>query len=190
MVPNRDFLFVTGSDDTDALAAMVLAAEKALAAPKSNAPEIVRLQGTEWRPFTLPPAHPLAAKHAELVKLFWAGDYAEQKALIDRVHAKNGTDIFVANSSAARGPDGLAFTYCTWAQCVSLLPRTDTIVIADIHGKDAPEPTALMVPWNNAVEIVGHRLQRDERYHLERYLVNDVPTANEMDELRKHAKSF
>jgi hypothetical protein len=187
MAPGRDYLFVTGSENAEALGAMVLAAEKAVAAPKPNTPEMFRLQGTAWVPFTLPKDHPLASKHDELVKVFIATDYDEQKKLIDQVYERDEIDVFVANYAPMKRQDGEVISYCSWAPCASLLPRTDVIAVFDHDALEGDGRAPVVVPWNAVIEVVGERLKRDERYRLERYLVEQSPNETEMTELRKRA---
>lgn len=189
MAPGRDYLLVAGSDDADALGAMVVAAEKAIADPKPNTPEMYRLDGTKWLPFTLPLAHPLRAKHDELVKVFVASDYEQQKKFLDEIHERDGTDVFVASYTPLRRPTGEVYSCCSWAPCVSLLPRTDEIAIFDADAQLDKGAKPVMVAWSDAVEVVGHRIKRDERFQMERYLVEESPTADEMGELRQRAKA-
>jgi hypothetical protein len=185
-VPGRDYLLVAGSDDPDALGAMVAVAAKALAAPKAKTPEMFRLHGTSWVPFTLPAEHPAAARHQELVYGLIGADYAEQKKLIDEANEKSGTDIFVGNYTAIRPTVGPVYSVCSWAPCVSLLPRTERIAIVDTTaGGEKARP--LVVPWEAAVAIVGHRMKQQPRYRLERYLVEEFPSESEMAELRARA---
>jgi hypothetical protein len=186
--PGRDFLFVAGSEDATALGAMVLAIEKAVAQPKSNLPQLLRLDGTKWVPFRLADEHPLAAKHHELVTAALVHDYGHQKKLLDQLHEKNATDLFVADFSVLRR-HGESFSFCSWAPCVSLLPRTDLVSIFDGDARlgDGHKPIPVVVPWDDMVAVVGDRLQRDARYRLERYLVAQSPTPDELRALRERA---
>src|SRR5262249_53417281 len=160
----RDFLLVAGSDDTDALAAMVLAIDKALTLPKGNTPELYRLDGTTWHPYRLPEDHPLAAKHAELLAGFASDDYRQQMELIEALHARRGIDVAVATHFAMRRDDGSVYSYCVWPDRPASIPRADEIAIADGRG------AAQLLPWDAVVAVVGDKLQPHVDYRLPRYL--------------------
>jgi hypothetical protein len=184
--PGRDFLFVAGSDDAAALGAMVHAIELAVGRPKANTPEMFRLQGVSWTPFELPSSHPLASRHRELLQAFIASDYAQQKKWIEQLHAQLGVDVFVAPCEALR-LHGDLYSWCSWAPCVSLLPRTELLAIIDADAKLGDEKKPALVKWEDALEVVGHLLKRQDDYRFERYLVEQSPTEDEMVELRKRA---
>ncbi len=179
--PGRDYLFVAGANDAAALGAMVLAVEKALAAPKANTPELFRLRGTEWEPFRLPADHPLATRHASLVAGLISDDYAHQQKLIEELHKKRGADdVVVTKHTAMVRDDGVVYSATPWPRAPALLPRADLIAILD----DDHKPT-MLVEWDAAAEIVGAKLQRQEQYRLERYLVSEPPTTDELIRLRE-----
>ncbi len=186
-VPGRDYLLVAGSDDANALGAMIGIAEQAIALPKAITPEMFRLEGASWRPFTLASDHPQASQHDRLVKAMLSADYEEQKALIDQLLQKSGADIFVAKYTAVER-EGAISSWCSWAPCVSLLPRTDVIAIFDADSSTGEGQPPAMVPWDAAVDIVGHKMVRQEQYRLERYLVEQSPTSAEMVQLRSRAQ--
>jgi hypothetical protein len=178
MIPGRDYLLVTGSDDTAGLAKMVLAAKAALDEPKANTPEMLRLRGTTWEPFSLPADHPLAAMHAEMLLVSLSADYAGQKKLLEQFHtAKGELDIYVATFFASkRRSDGKLSNCCTWTEAVTLLPKTDSIFFEDC-----------VVPWDAAVRVVGHLMERCPEFQLERWLVEEYPNAKQLAELKKYA---
>ena len=163
-VPGRDYLLVAGSDDTDALAAMVVVIEKALAQPKGNTPELYRLDGTTWRPYRLPADHPLAAKHAELLAGLASDDYREQKKLIEALHARRNIDVAVATHFAMRRDDGSVYSYCVWPDRPASLPQAEMIAVTNGAG----EPR--LFPWDAVAAVVGDKLQPHVDYRLPRYL--------------------
>jgi hypothetical protein len=188
MAPGNDFLLVAGSDDEAALAAMVEAATEAVQRPKPSLPVMLRLDGVHWRPFILPESHPSAVRHAELCRGFVASDYAEQKRLLDALHARDGVDVFVANCGTARKEGGPLLTWCSWADCVSLLPRTDLIVFQE-PGPADEKRASVIVPWDAAAEVIGDRLVQVPELKLERYRVEGSPSPDELAELRERAEA-
>jgi hypothetical protein len=188
--PGRDFLFVTGSDDAKALGALVLAMEKAVADPKPNTPEMFRLEGTSWTPFKLPDDHPFTSRHRALVEGFIASDYEKQKELINQLNDKSGVDVFVASYTPMQRKNGEIYSWCSWAPCVSLLPRTELVAIFDADAMQGDQKQPVMVKWQDAFEVVGHRMKRQNEYRFERYLVEESPTESEMVELRRRAVSL
>lgn len=163
-VPGRDYLLVAGSDDAHALAAMVVAIEKALAQPKGNTPELYRLDGTTWHPYRLPADHPLAAKHAELLFALQSDDYGEQQKLIEALHARRNIDVAVASHFAVRGKDGSVYSYCVWPDRPASLPHAEQIAVT--NGEDQPR----LFPWDEVAAVVGDKLQPHADYRLPRYL--------------------
>ena len=140
MVPTRDCLLITGSDDDAGLRAMIELAAKTYQA-KSHAMTLhaFRLDGEEWVPWLPGPSHELHSKFRESAVQFLGSDYAEQKKLLDRMYEKEGIDEFVANfSGGKRKSDDCLVTYCVWSQnIVSLLPKTDFVMFLATTRKKA-----------------------------------------------------
>lgn len=100
MTPTRDHLLVAGTEDTAALTAMVELAKKILEeAPRPMHGRAVQLKGKEWITFMPEKSSPNfeAFRYLELISI--ANDYNEQKELLERLHEKDGTDVYVATAS-------------------------------------------------------------------------------------------
>ncbi len=121
-----------------------------------------------------PPSHPSYKDFQELRFRTLGQDYAQQKDMLDKLHAKNGEDVFVASFSVIKSPDGRMFSYATWtATTDSLLPKTDTLVF----GRLGTEPQ--MVEWEKAVEVVGDLMETVDIYPP-RFRVREFPTEEQL----------
>lgn len=177
MAPVRDMLVVSGADDRNGLLMMAAAAAEALstsAEPLSAQP--LRLHDGQWIDFAPDPVG-LAALH-DLRRGQWIREYAEQMELLDELHARQGADIFVAAYSPMLDRrSGRPFCMTFWADgMASLLPRADAIAF-----KTAAE--VIVVPWDAATPIVGHRMTPTEHYPA-RLQVETFPGAAELERLR------
>ena len=174
MIANRDNLIVAGADDTAGLGAMLKMAAEALEQLRPISSVAVRFDGEEWVPWLPDASHPL---HTQFRRLFFdtvGRDYAEQKELLDRLHAKTEKNIFVATFNVVQDPDGRRLSYAVWTVSEeSWLPQADMLVFGGLDGK----PT--MVPWSRAWEVVGHLLEPLDIYPP-RYCVRGLPSAEQL----------
>ena len=181
MVPNRDTLLLTGSEDAAGLARMVERAAPLHDHPRSLSGSAFRLtEENEWVPFLPAPAHPESKQyHLLQVKDFWSS-YDQQKAALNELHEKMGKDIFVASFSAVEKQDtGEIRSYCVWSEgVVAFLPKTDYIYFFQVRDREEGEIVAT-VPWAAAAEVLGDRIKPVGIYP-ERYLVEGFPTAEEI----------
>lgn len=97
MIPNRENLIVVGSEDDDGLAGMVKLAAKAMREPRPISGIALRLDGDDWIPWLPDASHPSYKAFQELQLQSFGQDYASQKVMLDKLHEKNGEDVFVAN---------------------------------------------------------------------------------------------
>ncbi|HLA83549.1 MAG TPA: hypothetical protein VJL29_02040, partial [Thermoguttaceae bacterium] len=172
---NRDSLIVAGDDDLEALRGMVALAGEALQKPRAVSGVALRLDGDEWGPWLPEASHPLYGEFRSLFIQSIGQAYAEQKTLLDQLHARTGEDVVVPSFSAMRNPaTGGVLTFCIWGEhCTSLLPCTDLVAFVGV-GRDP-----VMAPWGRVVETLGH-LMRPEGIYPERYRVVDFPTREQL----------
>ncbi len=174
MIPNRENLIVGGSEDVEGLAGMVKLAAKALEDPRPISGIALRLDGDEWTPWLPPPSHPSYKEFQRLQLESLGQDYAQQKTMLDKLHAKNGEDVFVSTFSAIQSPDGRLFSYGTWTADVDpLLPKTDTVVFIRV----GEEPT--MVEWQRMVDVVGDLMEPLDVYPP-RFRVRGFPSKEQL----------
>jgi hypothetical protein len=177
MVPVRSMLLVTGADDKNGLLTMAGAAAEALAlSPDPLSAQPLRLADGAWSDFT-PDAIEYASLH-DLMRGQHLREYAEQKELLDQLHAQEDDDIFVANYAPMQDRrTGRAFGMTFWADGMSsLLPRADVIAFK-------PADEVILVPWDAAMPIVGHRMTRTDHYPV-RFRVDTFPSVDSLDRLR------
>jgi uncharacterized protein YtpQ (UPF0354 family) len=184
VVPNRDTLLVTGSEDAAGLQAMLHVTEGILRdkpRPMSGIP--VRLRRGVWEPYAPDEFHPELGQYRFLRLQSQAQDYAEQKELLDQLHAKTEKDVFVASYSVVQNKEtGALCSYCVWTDGVdALLPRADRIFFMRVkeEGKGAIAGNA---HWDHVGEVIGDRMKPTEDYPP-RFLVESFPTADELQRI-------
>lgn len=184
MVPHRDVLIVTGSEDVKGLGVMADLTEKALSGPRFMTAIPARLRWDEWVPLQLPSDHPLHDRFELLRVQTVLRDYDEQKSLLDQLHEKTGEDVFVASYTAVQDKDsGKVSSYSVWSKdVVSLLPRADTVHFfeADPTGRD--QHTIRSVPWERVRDVAGSLL-KEVNLFPERYLVTDFPNPDQVSRM-------
>jgi hypothetical protein len=177
MVPVRSMLLVTGADDKNGLLTMAAAAAEALSVSSEPlSAQSLRLSHGTWVDFSPDPVE-FASLH-DLMRGQHLREYAEQKELLDQLFAQQGDDIFVANYAPMQDRrTGRAFGMTFWADGMSsLLPRADTIAFK-------PQAEVILVPWDAAMPIVGHRMTRTDDYPI-RHRVSSFPSVEELERLR------
>lgn len=179
MIPQRNVLLVTGSQDESGLLKMAEIANLELQGTRPMTGIAVRLEGNRWKSYT-PKLGDLA--YRELHCLWIATvvrDYAQQKQLLDKLHEKQGKDIFVASFIAKQNDDtGEVRSFCMWRENVdSLLPVTDRVAFCS----DAlPDPSMESMPkWDQVLAIAGELTERTELYP-ERYRVRQFPSREQL----------
>lgn len=132
-VPHRDVLLITGSEDPEGLGKALEITEKALEQPRAMNGIPLRLGENRWEDLELHAEHPHFDRLRHLTLQGWGRDYAEQKMLLDRIHAASGVEIFVSTFSALRRKSsGELVSYSTWSEGVrTYLPRTDYVALVN-----------------------------------------------------------
>jgi uncharacterized protein YtpQ (UPF0354 family) len=184
MVPNRDTLIITGSEDDEGLGIMASLATEAFQKPRPMTALAFELQGDEWMPW-LPPATRPAFKHFQALRAQSLGqEYTDQKDLLEKSLKRQGDDVFVASFMAIRNKaTGEITSFCSWADGVpTLLPRTDCIAFV----RENTEP--LLVSWEKAEQVIGHLLVPQDIYP-ERVRVDEFPSSDELAQLQAVAES-
>jgi len=170
MVPNRDSLFVTGSEDEAGLVIMATMAEKGLEQPYSLSAVPLILDDDTWQDWMPPEGHPLHRTFKQ-IEIKWTGPlYRDQTNLLNAIHKKQGIDIAAASYSALKRKDGELLTYCIWGKGVdALLPVTQKVVF--MKGEGIP---ALFADWSRVMETFGDLMAPTEDYPR-RYRVREFP---------------
>ena len=186
MVPNRDTLVITGSEDAAGLEVMCKLAEESFDKPRPISTVALRLEGDNWESWLPPHDATSYAKFHELRLRTVGMEYNDQKELLDQIHQQTGEDLFVASFSALQNKQtGRISSYSVWSQGVpALLPQTDDLVLL------WPDPAADKISvaaagsWQRVMGIVGDLMQPEGTYP-ERYRVREFPSAKQLAAIGK-----
>jgi hypothetical protein len=174
-VPNREGLYVCGSEDAEGLAMMAHLAKDNVQHARNISGMAYRRAGDEWETWLPSEDHPTYQAFRELHVQSLARTYAEQKDLFDKRHDLEQTDIFVATYSAMQNKAGRIASYCMWSEGVdSLLPKTDQIFF---FRPQAPKDKQLAArgDWDRVRSIVGDLMEPQDVYP-ERWRVREFPS--------------
>jgi uncharacterized protein YtpQ (UPF0354 family) len=175
LVANRDRLLVTGSDDEEGLGIMAAIAEETLDEPRPISGIPLRLEGDDWVTWLPAAGHPHHDKFRKLYLKSMAGEYAEQKSLLESWQEKEGIDRFIASYSVVQQEDGTLFSYAVWSKgIVTELPRTDKVIFFE-EGKEV----VASGDWDRVQAIVGHLMKAGSRYPP-RWLVDEFPSDEQL----------
>jgi hypothetical protein len=175
MVPNRNALIVTGSEDVEGLKGMLALAKEPLQQPYSIGGIVMRLEGDDWATWLPDPAHPLY-KEFRLMQIQTHGqEYNEQTEILNKLHEIKGEDIFVASYSALENKEtGKLSSYCVWGKNIlTLLPKTDAVAFIQENA----EP--IIAEWDRVVETVGNLMKPLDMYPP-RWKVSEFPTEEQL----------
>jgi len=183
MAPHRDALLITGADDEDGLAMMAALAEEAFEHPRYLSCTPLRLDGGEWVSWSPPHDHPHFAKFRLLEVKSLYTNYEHQKELLDALHQKDGTDLYVAKYNAAEDDGGTVFSYGLWSVGgETLLPKTHKVLFFQ-EGKDI----VASGEWDHVHGVVGHLMEETDMYPI-RYRVREFPTDEQLAEIGNEMK--
>jgi hypothetical protein len=170
MAPNREALFVTGSDDEAGLAAMAALGEKHLQEPYwLSAIPLIFEQG-EWRDWIPPEGHPVHRAFKQMEIRWLGGMYADQAKLLNAAHEKQRIDVSVASYSGLKKKDGDLLSYCVWGNGAdTLLPVTQKVVF--MKGENIPP---VFADWSRVLETFGELMEETDDYPR-RYRVREFP---------------
>jgi hypothetical protein len=186
MVPNRDTLVVTGSEDEAGLGVMIKVAEDSFDKPRPISTVALRLEGDGWESWLPPPGSPLYAKFHELRVRTLGMEYNDQKELLDKLHETTNEELFVATYTAVQHKEsGRISSYSVWADGVpTLLPETDDVLL--LRGDPQADDIQVVAsgPFGRVREVAGD-LMRPLGIYPERYQLREFPTAQQLAAIGK-----
>ena len=189
LLPHRDHLIVTGSDDAGGLRRAAELAEPLLADQRRETGYAFSLRDGAWLHFMPPDDHPARTAFANLVRITQTLDYNDQQqALIERLEKEGkADDVFVATAMLTEDEaTGELWSVCSWAKGVpTLLPQADRIAFP--RGAGAGAPRIDTVPWKDAIPHVAD-LMKAQGLRPERWFVDSFPDAETMARLESLAK--
>src|SRR5262245_56032689 len=190
MVPNRDTLVITGSDDEAGLQVMCKVAEDSFQKPRPISTVALRLVGDEWESWLPDCDSPNYRKLHELRLRTIGMEYNDQKELLDQIHQQTGEDLFVASFSAVKQKDsGRITSYSVWSEGVNtLLPETDDVILLRPDHSSDDVAVVAAGSFDRVREVAGDLMQPTGSYP-ERYRVTEFPSERQLAEIGKHQVS-
>jgi uncharacterized protein YtpQ (UPF0354 family) len=181
MVPNRDSLLVTGSNDQQGLSILCKLARESFQQPRPISTIAMRLEGDDWQSWLPDQDSPLFNIFNELRLRTIAAEYADQAELLI---AENCPNVFGAAASAfyvVQDTATQSFTsYCVWTEGRSgLLPKTDVVTLIRSDGTNVGT-----FAWRRLHQIAG-TLMRPQEIYPERWLVQEFPSDRQLRGLGK-----
>ena len=180
-VPNRDQLWVTGTNNSAGLAAILKnGMENHFKHGHSLSPDLYVLVDGTWK-VHVPEDKSLRELWMKIKRQRDAIDYGQQQKLLNEIHEKEGIDIFVASYKIYERKDGLTYSACVWTNEIdSSLPRSENIAfMADVEN-----PDYFVVPWETATSVIGNLLEREPDLLPARYRARQFPSQEQLAKLR------
>ncbi len=184
MLPTRDCLLVVGDRDETAMAGMLEPSMEAAANGRCIS-SLAFAYDDDRRivPFALPqPEH--RRRQGDLQRMMDAPSYSLQKELLEKIHAANQTDIFVASYRVFEENDGSGrqFSLATWTRDVDTsLPKADRIAV--VVPKDEGDADVVVADWDKAVAVVAELMQQEPDFYPPRFRVRDFPSEAQLRQL-------
>jgi hypothetical protein len=182
MVPNREALYICGSEDAEGLAMMAQLTKENVQHERNISGMAFRLVEDDWEVWLPREDHPSHQIFRELYVGSLAQTYAEQKDLFDKRHERDKIDIFVATYSAMQNKSGRIASYCMWSEGVdSLLPTTDQIFFFRPQASEDKQ-LAARGDWDRVQSIAGDMMEPQDTYP-ERWRVREFPTDGMLEQI-------
>ena len=181
MLPHKNFLLVTGSEDVYGLDRMASLAQEFYAGPRflSGIPLIL---GDGWSPFELPEEHSLFRRYQSLRHLTMAMDYSWQAELLSDCYRQQGEDLFVASALTKPGCEWP--TIACWSAGVdTLLPKTAIISFQSFCLDEMRVIVHAAAEWDRVREVVGDLMEPVGLYP-ERYRVRSFPNPDQIEAIK------
>jgi hypothetical protein len=185
VIPCRDKLFVTGSLDDEGVALIATLAAGILeeeTRPLSG--QLLVLRSGAWIPFQgkVPTETARRLNVARYKRLI--GTYDDQKTLLEKVHEKEGADVFVATYHAVEQTDtGRITGSAQWTRDVlTLLPRCDELWLFCDQRKEVLE-----IGWDDAVAYIPELATPVDDLDPPRFRLTDFPDDATYDALKRRA---
>jgi uncharacterized protein YtpQ (UPF0354 family) len=182
LVPHRDLLLVTGSQDEEGQRMVAGRALDAMLAPRALDGRALLLTPEGWRTFR-PERLSNAWTDFRKLELFTrARDYSEQTQQLEKLYAEKHEDVFVAAYTPYQDEHGRSLSYALWLKGVdTLLPRTEVIFFMNPELGDKAPPVGI-ARWEDVARVTGALRQPVEGLYPERYRVRTFPTPEQLSQ--------
>ena len=184
LLPNRDRLIITGTEDRQGLETSARVTQQLITQPRPVTGFAFRLLEHEWTPWLPDADHPAFRLLKSLAIGTRKEDYRQQRQLLDDWVAAGALDRcdpveFCVHASGTRQPP---FSYCVWQEGrTSLLPKTDRIcLLRSGQLTNHPLVEGVNVSWDRAKRIVGPLLVEYDQFYPVRYRTQGFPLPDQL----------
>ena len=180
-IPNRDQLWVTGTNNSAGLAAILKGGmESHFNQGHALSPDLYVLVEGTWK-VHVPEDKSLRDLWMKIKRRRDAIDYGQQQKLLNEIHEIEDIDVFVASYKIYERKDGFAYSACVWTNGVdSSLPQAENIALM----VDVENPEHFVVPWEAAASVVGNLLDLEPDLMPARYRARQFPSTEQLARLR------
>lgn len=174
IVPHRDQLLLTGSEDIDGLCLILkLAADGYQQAARPLCPLPLCLDDDQWVDWMTSEDHPLYRDFQDWELKVMMGEYEQQKPQLEQVH---GDNKFAASFLAMKKDTGHLFSYGTWSKGVpTLLPKTQFVMFVDTDSNKI----VARGRWHRVQSVVGPLMTETDDYPA-RFFVDAFPSEEQL----------
>ena len=185
LIPNRDRLIVTGSEDTHGLETAALISQQLIEHPRPISGQAFIQRDAEWSPWLPDTDHPAFTTLKSMALATMLNDYENQQQIIDLSEEDAETSKVVAYRVHESGTRQPPFSYCVWQEDGPyLLPKTDRVCfLRKSEETDHPLVESTNVTWADAIRVVGHLLQEQPDTYPVRYRVLGFPNRQQLSKL-------
>jgi hypothetical protein len=179
LLPNRDRLLITGSEDRRGLETVALLAQQLLTHPRPMTGLAFRLDHDEWRCWLPDPDHPAYALLKTLGMQSRQHDYAEQRELLQTWLSSREPHVEVSeyrmHGARAKQPPT---SFCVWQEGQTLLlPKTDRVCfLRHDQSRDYPLVEGINVSWPRVQCRLAHMVREVPALYPPRYRVERFPS--------------
>lgn len=180
MVPHRDRLLVTGSQDDAGLIAIAKLTESLLEDNRFELGIPAVLRGSQWSTFQPTRDRECWRDLHNLAALTRSRQYATQGALLEAIQQKSGDAFHIGPCDLQKNTtSGVVSTYAFWANGVPLLiPKTELLGVGN----------AAVLPWDAAWQAAPE-LFEPMNHWPERYRVGKFPNQDQLTRMQEAARS-
>lgn len=185
VIPCRDKLLVTGSLDAEGIALIAtLAADILEEHTRPLSGQLLVLRSGVWTPFqgNVPAETARRLNLARYKRLI--GAYDDQKTLLEKIHEKEGVDVFVASYQVVEDTGtGRITASAQWSRDVpTLLPRCDQLWLFCDSRQEV-----LDIEWDDALSYIPGLATPIDDLEPPRFLLTDFPDDTTYAELKQRA---
>jgi len=180
LVPHRDLLLITGSEDEDGLRQVGGLALRAVLTPRALDGRALRKTAGGWVPFMPERLSEAWADFRKLELFTQARDYDEQMQRLEKHYQRKGEDYFVAAFTPYQDERGRSISYAVWQKgLTTLLPRTEVIFFMDPARGERGPPVGI-ARWEEVAKTAGDLLVQVPGIYPERYLARGFPSEEQL----------